>query len=378
MKAIIVLEDGSHFDGVSIGVPGEKIGEVVLNTAVVGYQEMMTDPANAGKILVLTYPLIGNYGVAKKFNESKKCWIAGLVIKESSRIRSNYQAEGSLNDFLKDEGVLTMSDVDTRTLAVTIRDKGELLGIISTSDFKKDSLLKKLASYKNTAKRDHVREISVKKPHEVKASPKGPEIAVLDIGMTHGFINQLKTLGCNVTLLPYHTAADTILEMAPDGLIVSGGPEGDIALPDVAMTVKSLLGKIPMMGIGTGHQVIALALGAKLKRMAIGHHGVNYPVKGRTSLKGNITVQNHSFTVDDATLKDKSVNITLRNINDETIEELESKALKFISTQYYPSSPGFNEVNEAFNRYLSIVRSGKRGPTKQRSGRQSEVAYAKA
>jgi carbamoyl-phosphate synthase small subunit len=377
MKAIIVMEDGSAFNGVSIGVGGERIGEVVLNTAVVGYQEMMTDPANAGKILVLTYPLIGNYGVANKFNESKKCWVTGLVIKEASRIFSNWQAEGSFSDFLKNEGVLTISDVDTRTLAVGIRDNGEMLGIISTSDFDKESLLKKIASYKNTAKRDHIKEISVKRLSDIKTSSSGPTIAVLDLGMVNSFIAQLKTLGCNIKLMPYDTDAGAILDASPDGLIISGGPENDTALPAVAGTVKALLGKIPMMGIGTGHQVIGLALGARLKRMKVGHHGVNYPVKGPDSFKGEITVQNHSFVIDEASLKNRNVSVTLRNIHDRTVEERESRALKFLSTQYCPASPGFDEVNGAFKRFLAMARSHKGARPKKSPKSCREVINAK-
>jgi carbamoyl-phosphate synthase small subunit len=378
MKAIIVLEDGSQFEGVSIGVPGEKIGEVVLNTAVVGYQEMMTDPANAGKILVLTYPLIGNYGVAKKFNESKKCWIAGLVIKEASRICSNWQAEGTFNDFLKTEDVLAVSDVDTRTIAIEIRDKGEMLGIISTNDFKKDSLLKKIAAFKNASKKDYIKEISVKKPVEAKSTSAGPEIAVLDLGMVHSNLTQLKNLGASVTLIPYHTSADAILDMAPDGLIISGGPEDDASLAAIASTVKALLGRVPMLGIGTGHHAIALATGARLTRMKVGHHGVNYPVKGGSSLKGDITVQNHSFTVDEQSIKDKRVAVTLRNINDKTVEEMESRALRFISAQYNPVSPGFNEVNNVFRRFLAMARSGKGRGAPRRPKAEREVSYAKA
>ena len=378
MKAMIVLEDGSVFNGVSIGVSGERIGEVVLNTAVVGYQEMITDPANAGKILVLTYPLIGNYGVAKKFYESKKHWVTGLVIKEASRIYSNWQAEGSFNDFLKSEGILAISDVDTRTLAVGIRDNGEMLGIISTSDFNKESLLRKIASYKKTQKRDYIKEISVKRPHEIKTSSSAPTIAVLDLGMINSFISQLKTLGCNIRLLPYDTDACAILEAAPNGLVISGGPENDTALPAIAGTIKELLGKVPMMGIGTGHQAIGLALGAKLKKMKVGHHGVNYPVKGRDSYKGDITVQNHSFVVDEGSLKNRDVSVTLRNINDETVEEMESRVLKFLSTQYYPASPGFDEVNAAFKRFLAMARSHKAGRPKKRTNSCSEVNYAKA
>ncbi|MCX5716053.1 MAG: glutamine-hydrolyzing carbamoyl-phosphate synthase small subunit [Candidatus Omnitrophica bacterium] len=373
MKAVLVLEDGSVFSGLSIGSPGERIGKVVLNTAVVGYQEQMTDPANAGKILVMTYPLIGNYGVAKKFYESKQCWLAGAVIKEASRIYSNWQAEGPFEGFLEKENTVCISDVDTRTIAITIRDSGEMFGIISTKTQNKEALLKKVKEYKKKPKNDFVREISVDGPVEVVKNHSGPRIAVLDLGMTNSFIKQLKTLGCSVTLLPYDTPADEIIAMKPDGLVISNGPEEDVSVLTTAQTVKTLLGRIPMLGISTGHHIIGIALGAKLKRLKVGHRGVNYPVKNPNSYKGDITVQNHSVVVDDSSFKNRrDIEITLRNVNDNSIEEMESRALKFISTQYYPVSPGFDEVNNAFKRFLDI---GKKQTARQH---KKEVEYAKA
>ena len=376
MKARLVLEDGSVFEGISVGADGEKIGEVVLNTAVVGYQEMVTDPTNAGKILVLTYPLIGNYGVAKKFNESKKCWISGLIIKESSRIYSNWQSEGPFEGFLKKEDVISISDIDTRTLAITIRDKGEMFGIISAKDSATDELLKKLRNHKKCSL-EAIKDISVKRPTEIKGRSSGANISVLDLGMKNSFIKQLATLGCNITLLPYNTKAKDILALKPDGFIVSNGPENDSAIPEIADTVKELLGKIPMMGVATGHEIIGLALGAKLIKMKIGHHGSNYPIKPPDSFKGEITVQNHSYVIDEDSIKSKkNVAVTMRNVNDNSIEEMESKTLKFISTQYDPVSPGFDEVNGAFTRFLKIA--GKPSKIKNIARSSSEAEYAKA
>lgn len=357
MEAKLVLEDGSCFEGISIGSLGEKIGKVVLNTAVVGYQEMMTDPSNAGKILVLTYPLIGNYGVAEKFNESKKCHVEALVIKENSKMHSNWQAEDSLVNFLKKEKVTAISEIDTRTLAVGIRDKGEMFGIISTKNTNEKKLLQKLRGAVKNIKKDFIREISVKKITKGGDNTSGTNIAILDLGITNGFIKQLKTLKCNVTLLPYNTDADKILKSKYRGVIISNGPEDDKAIPQTVKTVRKLLGKIPVLGISTGHEVIGLALGGKLKKMKAGHHGVNYPVKSPGSFKGEITVQNHSFIVNEDSIKNKKdIKITLRNVNDESIEEMESKKLKFISTQYYPVSPGFDEVNEVFLRFMKIIK----------------------
>ncbi len=366
MKGILVLEDGSYFEGISTGKAGERMGEVVLNTAVVGYQEIMTDPANAGKILVFTYPLIGNYGVAKKFSESKKCWIEALVIKEESKMYSNWQAEDSFNNFLKKERLVAISEVDTRTLAVKIRDSGQMLGIVSTlvplarKETKIADLVKKVKDYKKYMKRNFIANIS-REITEIKGNTSGPKIAILDLGILNSFLEQLKTLGCNLTLLPYNTDADKILGLNPDGLIISNGPEEDEAISGIVEVVKKLIGKIPLLGISLGHEIISLALGGRLRKLKLGHRGVNYPVKPPSSYKGDITVQNHSFVVDEESIKDREeINITLRNVNDNSIEEMESGPLKFISTQYYPVSPGFDEVNGVFKRFLNMIEKKER------------------
>ncbi|MCX5679945.1 MAG: glutamine-hydrolyzing carbamoyl-phosphate synthase small subunit [Candidatus Omnitrophica bacterium] len=379
MKATLVLEDGSLFEGVSIEGSGERIGQVVLNTAVVGYQEIMTDPSNAGKILVLTYPLIGNYGIAKKFYESKRCWLAGLVIKEASRISSNWQSEMSFVDFLKKEGVLSIVDVDTRTLATAIRDKGEMFGIISTETSNKPALLAKIKEFRDKGEPRHIKDISVKKPTEIGSFPSGPKIAVLDMGMLQSFTKQLNNLGCSVTLLPYDTDAKAILAMRPDGLIISNGPEEDEAIHRITDTVRALLGKVPMLGISSGHEILGLALGVDRKKMAVGHHGVNYPIKSATSYKGEITVQNHSYVLNNGALRSrKNVSVTMRNVNDNTIEEMESKSMKLLSTQYYPASPGFDEPSGTFLKFMKMLPVRKRSKTTTTKSTPQEAAHAKA
>jgi len=356
MSALFVLEDGSSFEGISIGSAGERVGEVMLHTAVVGYQEIMTDPANAGKIVVLTYPLIGNYGVAEKFNESPKCRIEALVIKEKSRMASNWQAEDTFDRFLKSQGVVAISEVDTRTLAVRIRDNGEMLGIVSSKGGRKADLLKRLQTYEKERTSDYIKRISVKKVTELEGNGSGPKIGVLDLGILKDFIKQLQCLGCNVTLLPYNTDDETILGLNFDGVVVSSGPEEDQASSEIVPVVQRLLGKIPLLGISAGHEIICRALGGKLKRMTVGHHGVNYPVRSPDSYKGNITVQNHSYIVDEDSIKNRDdVRVTLRNVNDNSIEEMESEPLRFVSTQYYPASPGFDEVHGAFKRFVAMT-----------------------
>lgn len=356
MKAILLLEDGKSFLGEALIGQGERIGEVIMNTAVVGYQEMITDPANAGKILVLTYPLIGNYGCAPKFNESKGAWLAGLVIKEKSKIFSNWQAKQSLDDFLKGHNLLTIGEVDTRTLAVHLRHKGQMTGIISSNCFEPKELLSKIGDFRKKAAESLLSTISVKKPARLGKEKSKLKIAVLDLGITKSIIRQLEALGFSITLLPYNTSPQEILRLKVKGLVISGGPEEDIGLRQVVSNVKPLISKLSILGISTGHQVLAQALGAKLTKLKLGHHGVNYPIHNPASYKGEITVQNHSCVVDaDSLNKIKGVKITSFNLNDRTVEEFESKKLKVIGAQYSPVSPGFDEVNDLFKRFAKML-----------------------
>ena len=357
MKAILALEDGSTFEGAAVGAGGERMGEVILNTAVVGYQEIVTDPANAGKIVVLTYPLIGNYGAAAKFSESERCWASALVMKERSRTVSNWQAQESLDDFIKKEKLVAIEGVDTRTLAVLIREKGQMAGIVSTKKSDRKGLMRKLSAWKKKAKVDFISKVSVGKVRRIRGRKGGPTVGILDLGLRNGFVSQLRTLGCSLAVLPYDTSAESILGMKLDGLVLCGGPEEDEAIPSVVDQVRKLLGKVPMLGICTGHEVIALALGGRLEKMKVGHRGVNYPVRTPDSFKGEITVQNHSYIVDEKSLAaQKGVKITLRNVNDNSVEEMRSGSLRFISTQYYPVSPGFEEVNPVFPAFLAMAR----------------------
>jgi carbamoyl-phosphate synthase small subunit len=349
-----MLEDGKVFMGEGLGA-GEAIGEVIIDTAVVGYQEMMTDPANAGKILVLTYPLIGNYGCAPKFNESKKAWVTGLVIKEKSSIFSNWQAKTSVDDFIKKHKVSTIQKIDTRTLAVHLRQKGQMLGIISTSCFEPKELLAKIGAWRKKQAISILPKISVSKPMRLGRA-KNKRVAVLDLGVTNSVLRQLEILGLSLTLLPYNTSAQEVIKLKPRGLIISSGPEEDPGLQEVVSNVKGLVGKLPILGISTGHQVLAAALGAKLIRMKLGHRGVNYPMSSVASYKSEITAQNHSYAVDtDSLNKLKVVKITGYNLNDRTVEEMESKKLKFIGVQYIPACPGFNEANSVFRRFLKLL-----------------------
>lgn len=352
MKAILVLEDGKSFNANS-DLSSECFGEVILNTAVVGYQEMITDPANAGKILVLTYPLIGNYGTAPKFNESLKVWVSGLVVKETSRIYSNFQAKSSLSDFLKEKNAFAIHGLDTRTLAVHLREKGPLLGIISTKVLDVKKLVEKINQIKKQPEQTLLPEVSV--PRQ-KILGKGKKLAVLDLGVTNGLLKQLETLGYSLNIFPYNASAKQILSINPKGIVISNGPENDPGLKQVALNIRPIIGKLPMIGIATGCQVLASALGVGLTRLKLGHRGANYPLARPGSFKGEITVQNHGYVMDyDALCKVKGLKVTAHNLNDHTPEEIESKSLKLIGVQYNPVSAGFDQVNPILVKFNKLL-----------------------
>ena len=354
MKAILFLEDGKSFIGES-DFDTECSGEVIINTAVVGYQEMITDPANAGKILVFTYPLIGNYGCAPQFSESAKVWVNGLVMKEKSKMYSNWQAKFSLDDFLKIHQKSAVYNLDTRTLTVHLREKGPLMGIISTLEFDPKKLLDKINKFKQQPIKTLLPEVSVQKLYSL-GKAKGKRIAVLDLGATVGLIRQLETLGFSLKVFPYNASAKQILAIKPKGLVLSSGPENDCGLETVAQNIKPLIGKLPMLGVATGCQVLAISLGAQLVRLKLGHRGVNYPIARPGTFKGEITAQNHGYVIDNNSLRNiKELKVTAYNLNDHTIEEIESKKLKIIATAYNPVSAGFNQVNAILIKFSKLL-----------------------
>lgn len=353
MNAMLMLQDGKIFSGKTIGPIKETIGEVMLNTAVVGYQEMATDPANRGKILVLTYPLIGNYGINPKFNESLKWQLNGLVVKETSRIVSNWQAKTSLEVFAKKQDALILRKVDTRSLAVYLRHKGEMLGIIAGLSSEPKALLEKIDAYRKNQTQDLIRLTSTAKPSYLGPKRARQKIALLDLGVSASLLAQLQSLGAGIFILPYTATAKEITKTKAGGLIISNGPENDVNLEKIAQAVRPLLGAMPILGISTGLHVLALAMGAKISRMKLGHRGVNYPVAHPGSFQAEITAQNHSFMVDSDSLdKIPHVKITGYHLNDRTIEEVAHNKLKCIGIQYYPQSPGKGQVHPVLKRFM--------------------------
>lgn len=353
MKAILMLESGKVFIGQTQKRFSTKVGKVGFDTRVVGYQEAITDTANAGRILVLTYPLIGNYGAASKFNESERAWPCALIIKEKSPIFSNWQAEESLDAWADRYKLPIIYGIDTRTLTVYLRQNGEISGVVSSSVFAPKQLLKCIKTrrdnfiWKNWLKLTSVR--------EVKRLGKrgGLKVVVLDLGTSSGILRELENLKLDIFLVPYDAQAAEILKLKPKALIISNGPEESAGLNITTSTVKELLGKVPILGISAGAEVLALSLGAKTKKMQIGHRGLNYPIKRVESFKGAITVQNHSCLIDAKSLdRLKVAKITAYNLNDNSVEEFESRRLKILGVQYYPLSPGFDETHPVLKKFL--------------------------
>ncbi|MBU0687270.1 MAG: glutamine-hydrolyzing carbamoyl-phosphate synthase small subunit [Candidatus Margulisbacteria bacterium] len=322
-KAILVLEDGTTFKGTSFGAEGEVAGEVVFNTQVVGYQEILTDPAYRGKLVSMGYPLIGNYGINDRCNESNKTHASALIVKENSRIYSNWQAKESLADFMKKNNVIGIEGIDTQAVTVYIRDNGEMRGIVSTTDFDKDCLVKKAKAY---AVPDLVKEVQHLK---IKSQDAKAKTIIINLGVNNSTLAKYP----DAAVVSYNTTAEDILAKKPSQVVISSGPGDPTRLTKTVEEVKKLIGEIPIYGIQNGACVLALALGCTVSKMKVGHHGVNYPVVDPKTGNGEISMQNHSFGVDQVSTKVKVVH---ENLNDKTIEKFQTKDGQCVGTLYFP------------------------------------------
>ncbi len=334
-KAILVLEDGTAFEGLSCGASGEVSGEVVFQTDVVGYQEVLTTPSYRGQIVTLTYPLIGNYGVNSQDDESDAVHPRGLILKEMSPIFSNFRAEKSLPEFLREKEVPAMCGVDTRALAVHLRDHGEMKGLLSTHSTDQRELAKKLQNSPSSHEEDLVGQVTLKEAIR-SGETKGPLLAVLDFGVLRSLLDQLEEMGCSIVRLPASTKAVEVMGLQPRAVLLSPGPGDPSRRMDIVEEVKSLVGsKIPVLGIGLGHQFLGLALGGKIKHMHPGHHGGNQPVREIGKKQSLITAQSHSFVLEAP--DESQCRVTHINLNDESVEGIRSKAdPRVFSVQFHP------------------------------------------
>lgn len=371
-KAILYLEDGKMFWGEAFGATGEAIGEVVFNTSLTGYQEVITDPSYKGQIVTMTYPLIGNYGINEEDNESDKPQIEGLVIKELCYFPSNWRSKKTLDEYLRCHGILGIQGIDTRALTRHIRDQGAQRGIISTIDFDPKSLATKLEKAPPYVGRDLVKEVTCTQPYEWKEGTwewdkkesipsKGREkkfnIVVYDFGVKRNILRCLVDQGCAVTVVPAFFSAEEVLALKPEGVCLSNGPGDPAAIPYVIENIKKLIGKIPLMGICLGHQILGLALGGKTYKLKFGHRGGNQPVKDLLTGKVTITSQNHGFCVDLESLDPKQVFLTHINLNDQTLEGFQHRELPIFSVQYHPeASPGPHDATYFFRQFLELIK----------------------
>ncbi|RIK74753.1 MAG: carbamoyl phosphate synthase small subunit [Planctomycetota bacterium] len=371
--AKLALEDGTVFTGRSFGAAGEVDGEVCFNTSMTGYQEILTDPSYRGQIVTMTYPEIGNYGVNDEDRESERPHLAGFVVREASRITSNFRAGGGLTEYLRRWNVVAIEGIDTRALVRRTRTQGALRGILSTTDLDDARLVAKAKASPGLVGRDLVREVM---PKEVKAWDEGlsewvvlgadaaaaraatsdkPHVVAIDYGMKWNIPRYLTTTGCRVTVVPGTFSADEVLALKPNGVFLSNGP-GDPEPLDYAIgAIRGILGKAPVFGICLGHQLLSLACGAKTFKLKFGHRGANQPVMNLDNNRVEITSQNHGFAVDENSLPG-DLEVTHRNLNDGTIEGLRHKALPAFCVQYHPeASAGPHDSDYLFARFREMM-----------------------
>ena len=356
MKVLFELEDGTVYKGTSFGAGGEKDGEVVFNTSMTGYQEILTDPSYKGQIVTMTYPLIGNYGVNDDDVESRKPFVEGFVVKEYSKIASNWRSKKSLGEYLKENEIPGIEGVDTRSLTLHIREAGAMKGVISTVDLDEKSLVEKAKRSAGLLGRDLIKEVTTEKPYEWNKAGKYKVVA-LDCGIKLNSLRELAKNNCRVTVVPASTTAKDILNMKPNGVLLSNGPCDPAALPYIVKTVQDLIGKVPIFGICLGHQMLGQALGGKTFKLKFGHHGGNQPVKDLKTGRVAITVQNHGFCVDMDTLNKREVETTHVNLNDHTLEGMRHKRLPIFSVQFHPeAAPGPHDAEYLFDKFVGMMK----------------------
>ena len=375
--AKLALEDGTVFTGMAFGASGTSDGEVVFNTSMTGYQEILTDPSYAGQIVTMTYPLIGNYGINKADMESRRPFVKGFVIKELSPIHSNYRADMSLEQYLRTSGIIGIEGIDTRALVRKLRVKGVMRGVLSTEILDDVKLVERAKSAPDMSGADWVKE--VKPPHSYAwEEDQGPwslgevergdglHVVALDCGAKHNILRHLIERGIRVTVLPPETSAQEILKHNPDGLFISNGPGDPAAVEYTIRSLRSAMGKVPTFGICLGHQLLGLALGAKTYKLKFGHRGGNQPVKNLDTGRVEITSQNHGFAVERGSLEAKGGVITHINLNDNTVEGFRHRDMPVFSVQYHPeASPGPHDAAYLFDAFVEMMKT-KKAPTGKR------------
>jgi len=355
MEGLLVLEDGTIWQGKGIGAAGLAMGEVVFNTGMTGYQEVLTDPSYCGQIVVMTYPLIGNYGINPEDFESLGPKVTGFVVREHCRQPSHWQAFQTLNDYLWAEGVVGLAGIDTRALTRHLRKHGTLRGVLAAGKDAQRDREELVTLARTVSLAGLVSKVTTPQPYRIFGG--GPRVTVIDLGVKQSILEHLRWLDCDITVVPAHWDAEQIMDTDPDGILLSNGPGDPTELVDLVHTTRELLGVRPLFGICLGHQVMALALGARAFKLRYGHRGANHPVKELTTGRVYITSQNHGYAVDETSLQSKHLLVTHKNLNDGTVEGLRHRYLPAFSVQYHPeAAPGPRDSRHLFQRFLSLVR----------------------
>lgn len=348
MKVYLYLENGEVFEGKAFGYSKEITGEVVFNTGMAGYQEVLTDPSYFGQIVVMTYPLIGNYGINLEDAESDGIKVKGFIVRDKCDQPNNFRCEMELDGYLKQFEIPGIEDIDTRALTKTLRNAGTMNGLISSKQLTKSEVKNRLSKYSN---KEAVKTVSTKETYNIEG--KGPHIALMDFGTKNSIIKSLKARDCKLTVLPYNTTAEEILSSNYDAVFLSNGPGDPMDLPEVVEEIKKVVGKKPLLGICLGHQLISIALGGTTKKLKFGHRGVNHPVKDMQKEKVIITSQNHGYYVDQLP---ENCEMTYMNLNDDTIEGIKHKEYSIYSVQFHPeANPGPKDADYIFDEFVNCI-----------------------
>jgi len=384
LEAILALEDGRTWRGRGFGAEADVVGEVVFNTSMTGYQEILTDPSYCGQIVTMTYPLIGNYGVNEEDIESRRVFAEGFIVRELSRTYSNWRSGGSLDHYLKTAGIPGISDIDTRSLVRHIRERGSMRGCLSTRLTGEQAVIERARAAPEMVGSDLASVVTCSESYvwtdaqsgaygsqsllhpdargDAETSPRFHVIAY-DFGLKHNSLRNLAALGCRVTVVPAHTSAEDVTALNPDGVWLSNGPGDPEPLTGVVANLKKLIGRYPVFGICLGHQLMGLALGGRTYKLPFGHHGGNQPVKDLTTGRVEITAQNHGFAVDGDSLP-SDCEVTHINLNDDTIEGLRHRSLPVYSVQYHPEAgPGPHDPSYLFDRFVEMMETNRKPRT---------------
>jgi carbamoyl-phosphate synthase small subunit len=391
MEAILALEDGRVWRGRGFGARKEVVGEVVFNTSMTGYQEILTDPSYCGQIVTMTYPLIGNYGVNSQDAESRRVFAEALVVRELSRTVSNWRAETSLDDYLKSAGIPGISDIDTRSVVRHIRERGSMRGCLSTEQADERAVIARARKAPEMVGLDLASVVTCDEPYvwtddqsyaygsprllhpgvkpvAIEAAEQGAAIleprfhvVAYDFGLKHNSLRNMAALGCRVTVVPARTSAEEVIELKPDGIWLSNGPGDPEPLTGVVANLRRLIGRYPVFGICLGHQLMGLAFGGRTYKLPFGHHGGNQPVKDLSTGRVEITAQNHGFAVDADSLP-QDCEVTHINLNDNTVEGLRHRSLPVYSVQYHPEAgPGPHDAAPLFDKFVEMMERNRQG-----------------